>query len=214
MPTATNIPDATRLHVDELILDYLLWFCVESLLSERKLRQEGKVGKREWDDASKSADMGLRLVNCLCPLTVLVVPFFGGFVLATLTNSFGEKHSTKTSTSHIPILFFPTASIYACDCAALRRYFFGVWTSHHLHSRPMPPVPQSEQKHGYCVAVSPTCLHTLLISLAIPLVSPNSAWARLPSQKRVYTEIKKICCNKWGTTHFPCHNVCSGAMRR
>lgn len=65
MPTATNMPDATRLHVDELILDYLLWFCVESLLSERELRQEGKVGKREWDDASKSADMGLRLVNCL-----------------------------------------------------------------------------------------------------------------------------------------------------
>lgn len=65
MPTATIMPDTTRLHVDELILDYLLWFCVESLLDERRLRQEGKVGKREWDDALKSADMGLRLVNCL-----------------------------------------------------------------------------------------------------------------------------------------------------
>lgn len=64
MPTATTIPDTTQLHVDELILDYLLWFCVESLLSERKLRQEDRVGKREWDDASKSVDMGLRLVNC------------------------------------------------------------------------------------------------------------------------------------------------------
>lgn len=214
MPTATNIPDATRLHVDELILDYLLWFCVESLLSERKLRQEGKVGKREWDDASKSADMGLRLVNCLWPSCYCLGHSLFGFVLAASTNSFWGKHFTKTLTSHIPILFFPIVSIYACDCAALRRYFFGAWTSHHPHSQPMFPVPRSEQKHGYYAVVSPTCLLTLLINPAILLVSLNSAWARLPSQKKVYTGIKKICCNKWGTTHFLYHNAHSGAMQR
>lgn len=63
MPTAVDMSANTRLHVDELILDYLCWFCIESVLSERKLRQEGKVGKREWADASKSAEMGLKLVN-------------------------------------------------------------------------------------------------------------------------------------------------------
>ncbi|KAH8146038.1 uncharacterized protein LAJ45_09960 [Morchella importuna] len=63
MPTAVDMNANTRLHVDELILDYLCWFCIESVLSERKLRQEGKVGKREWADASKSAEMGLKLVN-------------------------------------------------------------------------------------------------------------------------------------------------------
>ena len=54
----------TRLHVDELILDYLLWFCTSSLLKERRLRLDDQVGKREWTDAAKSADMGMRLVNC------------------------------------------------------------------------------------------------------------------------------------------------------
>ncbi|PWW80650.1 hypothetical protein C7212DRAFT_341340 [Tuber magnatum] len=53
----------TRLHVDELILDYLQWFCISSLLKERRLRLDGNVGKREWTDATKSADMGMRLVN-------------------------------------------------------------------------------------------------------------------------------------------------------
>ncbi|RPA98861.1 hypothetical protein L873DRAFT_1828297 [Choiromyces venosus 120613-1] len=53
----------TRLHVDELILDYLLWFCTSSLLKERRLRLDGHVGKREWTDAAKSTDMGMRLVN-------------------------------------------------------------------------------------------------------------------------------------------------------
>lgn len=80
MPTATMIPDTTRLHVDELILDYLLWFCVESLLNERKLRQGDKVGKVEWNDASKSADMGLRLVNCVWSLVVFVWVRLGDFI--------------------------------------------------------------------------------------------------------------------------------------
>ncbi|KAG0635681.1 hypothetical protein HOY80DRAFT_892638 [Tuber brumale] len=53
----------TRLHVDELILDYLLWFCTSSLLKERQLRLDDHVAKREWTDAAKSADMGMRLVN-------------------------------------------------------------------------------------------------------------------------------------------------------
>ncbi|CUS10399.1 unnamed protein product [Tuber aestivum] len=65
MPTASmdSHEVTTRLHVDELILEYLLWFCTSSLLKERRLRLGDCVGKQEWTDAAKSADMGMRLVN-------------------------------------------------------------------------------------------------------------------------------------------------------
>lgn len=90
MPTAVNMSDPTRLHVDELILDYLLWFCIESLLSERKLRQEGKVGKMEWADASKSADMGLKLVNCLWSPCYLSGPKFAWFRLGSSSTNISD----------------------------------------------------------------------------------------------------------------------------
>lgn len=132
----------------------------------------------------------------------------------TLGWLFSQKRSTKISTSHIPIPFFPTALIYACDYVALRHYFFGAWMSHHLHSQPAPPVLQSAQKPGYRAVVSPTCLPTPLINPAIPLASLSSAWARLPSQITICTKTKKICYNKWGTTRFLYHNVHSGVTRR
>ncbi|KAF8537094.1 hypothetical protein BDD12DRAFT_848281 [Trichophaea hybrida] len=61
MPSALETP-STRLHVDELILDYLLWYCTSSLLSERLLRADGDT-KHQYAEASRNSDMGMKLVN-------------------------------------------------------------------------------------------------------------------------------------------------------
>ncbi|KAL7276274.1 hypothetical protein RUND412_000740 [Rhizina undulata] len=80
MPRAVETGKTTRQHVDELILDYLLWFGVESLPLERKLRMEGHVGAREWLEASKAADMGLRMVNSCTNLRIHLYRFTSLFL--------------------------------------------------------------------------------------------------------------------------------------
>lgn len=85
---------STRLHVDELILDYLLWFCTSSLLAEHRVRDQMQEGKRDGDgkgdddmgrgesasasarqqqarEAVRNGDMGIRLVNSALPCYAL-----------------------------------------------------------------------------------------------------------------------------------------------
>lgn len=83
---------STRLHVDELILDYLLWFCTSSLLAEHGVRDQAPEGDGEGgegigrgerasatgrpqqaQEALRNADMGIKLVNSALPLIVLAV---------------------------------------------------------------------------------------------------------------------------------------------
>jgi hypothetical protein len=72
---------STRLHVDELVLDYLLWYCTSSLLVERRLRAEGNSNKCESTDAARNSDAGMKLVNssfahasCFYSLCVTAAP--------------------------------------------------------------------------------------------------------------------------------------------
>jgi len=58
-------PPSIRLHVDEIILDYLLWYCTSSLLSARQLRNEHKS---EYAEAMRNGDTGIKLVNSTRPL--------------------------------------------------------------------------------------------------------------------------------------------------
>ena len=104
--------NTTRLHVDELILDYLLWYCIDSLLKERKLRQDGLIGKQEWIEASKSADMGMRLVNCLNPSTSTDFAIHS----ANQQPRGKKKHSSKPSNDFIQTPRYRTASHCVCDC--------------------------------------------------------------------------------------------------
>ncbi len=73
MPAAmVSAADASRHQVDELILDYLLWYCTSAMLTERRLRADGRATKTECAEASQSADMGLRLANSFVHPTDLV----------------------------------------------------------------------------------------------------------------------------------------------
>ncbi|KAI5855386.1 hypothetical protein BZA05DRAFT_391436 [Tricharina praecox] len=59
MPSAMEAP-STRLHVDEIILDYLLWYCTSSLLSARSLRTGNKS---EYAETTRNGDTAIKLVN-------------------------------------------------------------------------------------------------------------------------------------------------------
>ncbi|KAI5806204.1 hypothetical protein EDC01DRAFT_138208 [Geopyxis carbonaria] len=61
MPSAMEAP-SNRLQVDELILDYILWYCSSQILAESRLRNS-PADKQQCDDASRNGDMAIRLVN-------------------------------------------------------------------------------------------------------------------------------------------------------
>lgn len=208
MPAATNMPATTRLHVDELILDYLLWFCIESLLAERKLRQEGKVGKMEWTDASKSADMGLKLVNCLWSSRLFFYDHSRDFF--QLTKSL--KHSIKLFFALTQIPHFPIVSTCACGYAASRLSSYDALTSHRPPSHPAHPAMQRAQKPGSPAVTSRTFSPA---PAAIPqLAKPNSVCLRLPSLRTTSNRTRKRCYAKWATIPFLHQNVHSGVTRR
>lgn len=84
------------------------------------------------------------------------------------------KLSTKISTMRIQIVFSLIPSAYVYDYAALRRCFFAVWTSHHLHLHLAHLAPRRAQELGYRAAMFLTFSPVLApINLAISLVNPN-----------------------------------------
>jgi hypothetical protein len=66
VPSAAIEASSTRLSVDQLILDYLLWYCTSALLIERCLRVEGHSNKSEHANAARNGDNAMKLVNSSC----------------------------------------------------------------------------------------------------------------------------------------------------
>ncbi|KAI5817466.1 hypothetical protein BZA77DRAFT_343461 [Pyronema omphalodes] len=63
MPSAMESP-SERLEVDEIILDYLLWFCTTSLLNERRLQLSSPPpAKLELTEATRNSNISMNLVH-------------------------------------------------------------------------------------------------------------------------------------------------------